>query len=300
MGIYQGQVLYRIKGFYYVKSVQFQTLQCKIKGNLFKNSRYDNQIAVGDRVNFEKKDSNDVGMITSILPRDSFLSRSRIEKQAEQVLAANIDYLLITVSTKSPPFRHNLIQRMLAAARSGNIEPVIVVTKTDLIETDQLNLLISPYQKAGERVFTHSAHNKEINPDLLDLMKSHVCALSGHSGVGKSSLINFYFPGLNLKVGQVNKKSSKGAHTTTFAKMIELDTQSYIIDTPGIREYGLWKVDKENLDEYFPVFDEFRSGCFHRNCSHTHEPQCGVKKALEEGLIPDVYYQGYQSIYESL
>jgi len=146
---YEGMVICRIKGFYQLETVDFGPLLCKVKGNLFESSRYDNQIAVGDQVLFTKEQQDDVGLIHTIKPKKSILSRSRVEKSAEQILAANIDTMFIVASIKSPPFRHNLVLRLLIAAISGDIQPIIVVTKTDLTSSHKVEDVITPYKTSG-------------------------------------------------------------------------------------------------------------------------------------------------------
>lgn len=297
---YQGIVLYRNKGLYSLYTKEFDTLICKVKGNLFQSSRYDNQIAVGDKVYFTKEPQNDVGLIHKIEVRNSFLSRSRVEKDAVQILAANVDSLIIVSSCKRPPLRHNLILRMLIAAFSGNIKPILVISKTDLMEPSELTQLSYEYEKCGIEVIFHSIYSKDSHEQLHAILKKGVHVISGHSGVGKTSLLNQLFPKLNLKVGALNKKSFKGSHTTTYAQMFQVSKTGFVIDTPGIREYGLWEVNQKNLADFFPGMETFIGQCFHRNCLHNSEPKCAVKKAVIDKSYSSFLYKGYLGLLKSL
>ena len=296
----RGRVISRTKGFYYLLTEQGEKVECKVKGQLFKDSQFDNQIAVGDIVRFSKPAAEKVGLISGIEERTSFLSRSRVGKEAEQIIAANIDYLLIVVSTQQPSFRANLVNRMLVAAKVGNIIPVLVITKTDLSPDSNIEALLRPYKNLGLKIILSSIFQNGISDELKRLLSNHVCLLAGQSGVGKSSLLNLYFPGLSLRVKNVSEKTSKGAHTTTYARMYQIAENGFVIDTPGIREFGLWNLTRANLDEFYPSFDSFIDLCKHRDCAHIHEPGCAVKQAVQAGYIHPGLYAGYIAIYDSL
>lgn len=295
-----GIVVRRTKGFYYLRNALNQEVECKIKGKFFKNSRFDNQIAVGDRVAYRKAEKDDVGLITEIEPRKSFLSRTRVGKEAEQVIAANIDYLLIVASTKHPAFRFNLINRLLVAASIGQITPVLIITKTDLVQENEIGNLIDPFRDLDLKIFLSSIENPDADHQLAELLSHNVSVLSGQSGAGKSSLLNKYFPDLSIRIGDVSAKTHKGSHTTTYTIMHQIAEQGFVIDTPGIREFGLWGMTQANLCEYYPRILEYRGLCKHRNCRHVHEPACAVKDAVSGGKIHRVLYDGYLSIFHSL
>lgn len=295
-----GIITRRTKGFYYLRDASNQTVECKIKGQLFKESRFDNQAAVGDRVVYQKSPNNDVGLIVGIEPRKSFLSRARVGKEAEQVIAANVDYFLIVAASRHPAFRFNLINRMLVAASVGRITPVLVITKTDLSESAELEQLLEPFRDLDLKVF-HSSTKDPLNDDnLLDLLSNHVSVLAGQSGAGKSSLLNKYFPSLSIRIGDVSDKTHKGSHTTTYTVMHQISDKGFVIDTPGIREFGLWDVTQANLGTFYPKIRDFEFQCKHRNCRHVHEPHCAVKEAVSKKAIHPVLYDGYVSIFESL
>ena len=296
----KGTVIRRMKGFYYLRTQSGLEIECKIKGQLFKDSRFDNQIAVGDSVLFKKRENDRIGLITGIEKRKSFLSRARIGIGVEQVIAANVDILLIVMSAKDPPFRVNLINRFLVAALAGNIIPILVISKVDLVNAEYLSQLTTPYIGMDLRIIRFSTMETETHPELTKVISDNICVLAGQSGVGKSSLLNTLFPRLSIKIGKINRKTLKGSHTTTNARMHQVAENGFVIDTPGIREFGLWNVSKNNLDQYYPGFEEYIHGCKHRNCHHVTEPKCSVKSAVERGDIHRVIYNGYLSIYHSL
>ncbi len=295
-----GTVIRRTKGFYYLRNQANETVECKIKGLLFKNSRFDNQVAVGDIVVFQKSDNDNVGLITKIEPRNSFLSRARVGKEAEQVIAANIDYLLIIAATKHPAFRFNLINRMLVAASVGKITPILVITKTDLIRKEEIDRLLAPFYGLELEYFLSTTQKPETDPKLSKILKNGVSVLSGQSGAGKSSLLNKYFPSLSIKIGDVSAKTHKGSHTTTYTISHQIADNGFVIDTPGIREFGLWNITQTNLCEYYPMIQTYQQQCKHRNCRHVHEPHCAVKDDVATKLIHPVLYDGYVSIFNSL
>lgn len=216
------------------------------------------------------------------------------------MIAANIDYLLIVAAVKQPPFRHNLINRMLVAASVGNITPILVLTKTDLSNRQEIEELIAPYQGLDLEIIPFSINDELPNPRLKEILTGNISVLSGQSGVGKSSLLNKLFPFLSIKVSAISTKTDKGSHTTTYAIMHEIENNSFVIDTPGIREFGLWDVSQESLGAFFPEVKRFHNLCKHRNCSHIHEPQCAVKEAVANHQFHRVLYDGYVAIFESL
>ncbi|MCG8334111.1 MAG: ribosome small subunit-dependent GTPase A [Proteobacteria bacterium] len=295
-----GIVTKRTKGFYYLLDENGEMVECKVKGQLFKSSRYDNQIAVGDRVSFSRSDADDIGLISGIKERQSFLSRSRVGIEAEQIIAANVDNLLVVAATKKPPFRTNFVNRILVAANVGNIKPVLVLTKTDLVSKQEIADLLEPYRNIELDIIESSTKSEASDSELKTLLVGKVSVLAGQSGVGKSSLLNKLFPGLDIKVGAVSHKTSKGSHTTTYAIMHQVVKNTFVIDTPGIREFGLWGINRDNLGENYPGLSAFNHQCKHRDCHHIHEPDCAVKDAVESGSIHKSLFSGYQSIYHSL
>jgi len=296
----KGVVVYRSKGFYYLRTDTENEIECKVKGLLFKNSRFNNQIAVGDIVYFSRNTLDRLGVIDEIEERRSYLSRSRVGIEAEQIIAANVDYLLIIASTQQPAFRSNLVNRLLVAAAVGNVKPVLVITKTDLVHPTKIAAITALYHNTDLPIITSGFLDTAPNDSLNSLLSNHICLLAGQSGAGKSSLLNRYFPWLKIRVGEVSLKTSKGAHTTSYARMYRIADQGFVIDTPGIREFGLWQVTSDNLADFFPRIREFYRQCRHRDCKHIHEPGCIIKEAVARGEINRELYAGYVAIYDSL
>jgi len=295
-----GRVRRRTKGFYYLFGPEGDLVECKAKGSLFKTSRYDNQIAVGDEVLYLPQASGEVGLIHSIQPRKSFLSRARVGIEAEQVIAANVDRLILVQAARDPKPRANFLFRMLIAASRGQVEPILLFTKSDLMDEGELDEFLAPFKALDLEI--HFTSNKGTGDEALfqKLLQGKISVLSGPSGVGKSSLLNRLYPGLNIKVGEVSDRTKKGSHTTTSAEMHQVAQSTYVIDTPGIREFGFWGLDAMNLHEFFPGLSIYQGQCHHRDCRHLTEPGCAAKQALEAGELHRAIYAAYQSILREL
>ena len=300
MTLQDGLVLRKTKSFYYVE-VDGETHLCRIKGSLFQKSLFEQKVAIGDRVKVHLDASEDAGWIHEILPRKSRLSRPFREGNLEQVLVSNMDHLLIVSSMKTPPLRLGLIDRMIIMAERGKIHPVIVLNKVDLVSEKSVESVQSLYESLGYDVLWTSVCQQVGIRSLKELLSGSISALVGHSGVGKSSLLQSVFPHLNFRIGEVSKGSGKGKHTTTMAEMFPLsDRSGYIVDTPGVRSLGLCGVSQENLDEFFVEFREIRFSCRFKGCTHRHEPSCAIKKSVQESEIAESRYRSYCDIYESL
>ena len=250
---------------------------------------------VGDRVLF----SPDRRRIEEILPRRTLLSRSDPENpHLERVIAANIDLVVNVVSIKSPPLRPGLIDRYLIATGKSGAEPLVCVNKIDLVENAEELTSLSAYQKAGVVVVLCSAATGEGLQMLSQAIAGKLCVFAGHSGVGKSSLLNALDSGLNVVTGSVSEANEKGRHTTTFSALYRLPNGAMVIDTPGIREFGLWDIAPADLRRYYAEFGAY--SCSFSDCSHSHEPGCGVKTAVESGEIPEFRYEAYLRILATL
>ena len=295
----QGVVLKRMKSFYYV-DVEGSPQLCRVKGNLFKKSRFDQQIAVGDWVEFDPQASEDAGLIYRILPRKSKLSRSKKNSQLEQVLVSNVDYLWIVSSFQAPELRYGLIDRCIVVAEKGNLQPILVFNKTDLGTNEQFQEIKEIYHDLGYPLFFTCIPKKEGISQLHDLARQGNIALAGHSGVGKSSLIQAMFPHWQIRIGEVSAVTQKGQHTTTLTEMYRMPNGGYLVDTPGIRELGVYELSPQGLDQYFKEFSAFVQDCHFSSCTHLHEPHCGVKLGVKEGKIHPKRYASYCSIYQSL
>lgn len=268
---------------------QKQCYHCTLRGSLKKEKTQNkNLLVVGDFVEFKDH------CITKICDRSSILSRQEhFTRRKQQLIAANIDQVLITLSVKEPSLKTTLIDRYLIATYKGNMEPVIVINKVDLCEDrDELFAVIQVYQNLGIPVIATSIKTQEGLDELAEQMKNVASVFSGQSGVGKSSLINA-MTGLSLEVGEIRQKSQKGSHTTTNAHLVPLTCGGWCIDTPGIRSFGIWDLKREDLVNYFPEIKEVAKKCHYPDCSHTHELNCAVIPAAYKGEIPPFRFESY-------
>ena len=216
------------------------------------------------------------------------------------MIAANIDQLVVVVSAFDPPLSTRLIDRYLVFAESEQLETVIVVNKMDLEESPETRELMKPYHALGYRILYTSAEENRGMKSLRKVLAGKLSAFSGHSGVGKSTLINELFGSERLRTGETNEKTGKGLHTTSSSIMLALPGGGYIIDTPGIREFNLSGITRENLRFYFREFLPCMPKCAYSSCTHTVEPECGIQKAVESGRIDPERYESYLAIYESI
>lgn len=270
--------------------------RCSLRGVLKrKKTRDKNLLVVGDFVLFE----GDV--IEQVCDRFSLLSRQEhLTRRKKQLIAANIDQVLITASVKKPHLKPALIDRYLIATYKGNMEPVIVINKVDLVEDKEaLDAIKALYEDLGIPVILTSIETGEGLDELKEQMRNVSSVFSGQSGVGKSSLINEML-GLDLAVGEVVAKTEKGAHTTSQAELIPLDCGGFCIDTPGIRSFGVWDIQREDLVNHFPEIAEVGLSCRFPNCSHTHEPDCAVKQAVENEEISIIRFESYLKLLQDV
>ncbi len=255
-------------------------------------------LAPGDRVyvEFEEEDA----FVRGVAPRRTTLSRPAGEHDRiqRQVIASNIDLLVVVAAAAQPPFRPGLVDRYLIAAEIGGVTPVLCLNKTDLAASEPEDLRI--YRELGLTVCLTSCATGQGLDGLREILQGKTAVLSGHSGVGKSSLLNCLDPELGLHTREVSGQTLKGKHTTTLARLYEIDGGIRVIDTPGIRSLGLWRVTPAEVSFYFPEIAELSAGCRYRNCTHVHEPECGVKSAVEGGALSRGRYESYTRIRASL
>ncbi len=263
--------------------------------------RQKSALAVGDLVRVAEEGG--LWKLTEILPRHSVLARpDPLKKHMQRLIAANIDVVVHVVSVKSPPLRPRLIDRVLIAIQRGEAQPVICVNKIDLLDAAQRDVelgRLSTYRDLGVPVIACSTKTGQGLDRLRDELRGKTAALVGHSGVGKSSILNALDTRLQLPTGEVLKRGT-GGHTTAASTLFDLGDGTFVIDTPGIREFGLWDLDRRSLRDYFPEFEDAAGHCRFNDCSHVHEPQCEVKMRVERGEIHRARYETYVRLYEDL
>jgi ribosome biogenesis GTPase len=241
------------------------------------------------------------GVIEEVLPRRTKLSRRAVGPgKREQIVAANVDQLVIVASLAAPPLRLNLIDRYLVAAGRGGLRPVICINKIDLGVPAEAAADLAPYAELGYPVHWTSATTGEGIPAFRERLAGVTSVLAGKSGVGKSALLTAAEPGIELRSAPVSAATGKGRHTTSFSSLLPLAGGGYVIDTPGIREYTLWELDPGDLDSHFPDIARFAAGCRFADCAHRHEPGCAVKEAAADGRIPARRYASYTRIRNGL
>lgn len=297
----EGIVIKSTGSWYLVKTHEGEIVNCKIKGKLrLKGMKTTNPVAVGDNVIIEMPESHDIGMIKDILPRHNHIIRKSTNlSKVSHIIAANIDLALLVVTIKEPRIATGFIDRFLLNSEAYHIEAAIVFNKIDIYQQkdlERLHELNEIYNGAGYHTFNVSALTKENISALKDAIKDKVNLFSGISGVGKSALVNSLEPGLKLKTGIISDYHKKGKHTTTFPEMHPLSFGGYIIDTPGIREFGLVEFRKHEIAERFPEFRRYQHDCRFNNCTHIHEPECAVLEALEQKKIASSRYESYLRI----
>ncbi|RLD77693.1 MAG: ribosome small subunit-dependent GTPase A [Bacteroidetes bacterium] len=276
-------------------------IECRLKGK-FKvlGIKTTNPLAVGDHVVFRVLREEGTGVITQILPRKNYIIRKATKlSKLSHILAANLDQAIIIVTLAEPRTSTGFIDRFLITAEAYHIPAAIIFNKIDLYndgKMEELSTLKSVYEAAGYPCYAVSALTGENTGDVIELLKDRVSLVAGHSGVGKSALINTLEPGLDLKTKPISRAHKKGVHTTTFAMMFRLSFGGFIIDTPGIKEFGLYDLDRKTLAERYPELRALMHACKYTNCTHLHEPGCAVKEAVKNGEISMIRYDGYLRI----
>ena len=298
----KGLVVKNTGSWYTVRTDDDQLLQCKVKGNFrLKGIRSTNPVAVGDRVQIVTN-TEGTAFITEIDDRRNYIIRKSINlSKQSHIIAANVDQALLVVTVNYPQTSTTFIDRFLASAEAYHVPVILVFNKTDLLDADEARyqqMLISLYETIGYECRAISAATGEGVDSLKALLPDKITLLSGNSGVGKSTLINRIVPSANLRTAEISDAHHTGQHTTTFSEMIDLGGKGYLIDTPGIKGFGTFDMEPEELTSYFKEIFHFSKDCRFSNCTHTHEPGCAVLKALEEHYISQSRYQSYLSMLE--
>jgi ribosome biogenesis GTPase len=300
-----GTVYKSTGSWYYVKSEDNKFYNCRIKGKFrMKGIKSTNPIAVGDVVDFDLDETVDEvnGIITNIHDRKNYIVRKSVNLSKQtHIIASNIDIGFLIVTINNPITTTSFIDRFLVTAKAYGIEAILIFNKIDTFDDatlDEQLYLQHTYEQIGYKCLRVSATDNKGIAELMDLMKGKVSMFSGHSGVGKSTLVNAIEPTLNLKTKEISNSHAQGQHTTTFAEMFDLSNNIRIIDTPGIRGFGMVDMEKQEVSDYFPEFFELKADCKFNNCLHKEEPHCAIKKALEEDKIAWSRYQSYLKILE--
>ncbi|WP_287679777.1 ribosome small subunit-dependent GTPase A [Bacteroides sp.] len=296
----KGLVIKNTGSWYLVKTDEGSTVECKIKGNFrLKGIRSTNPVAVGDRVKIIRNQEG-TAFITEIEDRKNYIIRrsSNLSKQSH-IIASNLDQCMLIVTVNYPETSTTFIDRFLASAEAYRIPVCLVFNKTDRYSEDEnryLDGLINLYTTIGYQCYKVSALNNIGIEEIKKALEGKITLFSGNSGVGKSTLINAILPEQNLKTGDISNVHNKGMHTTTFSEMFPVNGGGYIIDTPGIKGFGTFDMEDEEVGHYFKEIFKFSADCKYGNCTHRHEPGCAVREAVEKHYISESRYTSYLSI----
>ena len=294
----QGVVTKSTGSWYTVKTEDGVLRKCRIKGKFrIQGIKSTNPVVVGDYVLVQKESDN--WIIVDLKERKNYIVRKSVNLSKQtHIIAANVNQAVLVITIESPVTTTGFIDRFLVSAKAYNVDVLLLFNKLDVYSEkvmEEQKELRSIYEKIGYKCFSLSALNDDLK-EIKSYMQGKVNVISGHSGVGKSTLINNLQPGLELATKEISKQHQQGQHTTTFSEMHELDFGATIIDTPGIRGFGLVEIEKEELGDYFPEFFELKPKCKFHNCIHLNEPHCAVKDAIAEGEIANSRYKSYLSM----
>lgn len=296
----KGLVIKNTGSWYTVKTDDGNIVESKIKGNFrLKGIRSTNPVAVGDRVEIIRNQEG-TAFISAIEDRRNYIIRKsqNLSKQSH-IIAANVDQAFLIVTVNYPQTSTTFIDRFLASAEAYSVPVVLVFNKTDLLSEEERHyqdMMMTLYETVGYQCVAISAEKGDGVDTLLPLLHDKITLLSGNSGVGKSTLINRILPGVNLRTAEISDSHNTGMHTTTFSEMLQLPDGGYIIDTPGIKGFGTFNMEPEEVSGFFKEIFRFSKDCRFNNCTHTHEPGCAVIKAVEDHYIAASRYQSYLSM----
>lgn len=298
-------VIFRSTGSWYeIRGEDSEMIRSRLRGKFkLKGFKVTNPVAVGDLVEYEiENEQENTGIITNILPRENYIIRKSVHKTAHgHIIAANLDQAVLIVTLSFPRTSLGFVDRFLVSAEAFRIPAVLVFNKADLLDEDfqeYYEILKGLYESLGYKVLQTSALENQGLEEFTDMLQDKKSLISGHSGVGKSTLINSIRPDLQLRTSEVSTFANKGVHTTTFAEMYEILPNTFIIDTPGIKELGLMDMKAEEISHYFPEMRERFGQCKYHNCLHLNEPKCAIRQAVDDGEIAIPRYESYLSMME--
>lgn len=301
----EGLVFKSTGSWYKVRMPDHSFLDCRVRGKLkLDEVKTTNPVAVGDRVVVTEDEQHEgTGIISKILPRENFVVRKSVHKTDHgHLIAANIDQAILIVTIDQPVTSFGFIDRFLVSTEAFRIPSVLLINKSDLHSEEDKSFveeICEAYEEIGVKCFTISVQQKEGLDILKNLLKNKITLFAGHSGTGKSTLMNSFSSEIHQKIGKVSAFANKGIHTTTFAEMFEIAENTLVIDTPGIKELGLIDIGDDELSDYFPEMRALLGKCKFHNCKHTHEPKCAVRDAVDDGQIALSRYYSYLSMIEN-
>ncbi|MBU1318460.1 MAG: ribosome small subunit-dependent GTPase A [candidate division Zixibacteria bacterium] len=303
-----GRVI-KIAGLTFHVKLHDEIVLCSVRGSVKEKAEYElSPVVVGDdvKVIVEELPPSESelrsGVITEVLPRRTHFAKKKttLKKEREQIIAANIDQMIIVASVKDPPFRMRLIDRFVITAHQGGMTPVVVINKIDLKHTVDIERAKEIYRSVDIQLIFTSAPSLHGIEELRAVLHDKESVFVGQSGAGKSSLLNAIQPGLKLRTGKISDKSGKGKHTTTVVELFPLEFGGFVVDTPGLRALGLAQLDKWSVDQFYSEIFEASHGCRFSDCRHKNEPDCAVKKAVKEGSIFPERYNSYMKIFDDI
>ncbi|AVR45502.1 ribosome small subunit-dependent GTPase A [Christiangramia fulva] len=301
----KGTVYKSTGSWYTVKAENNKLYECRIKGKFrIQGIKSTNPVAVGDVVVFDpaEEEGRDTGIIKKILPRENYIIRRSVNLSKQtHIIAANIDQVFLLITLNNPPTLTTFIDRFLVTAEAYHVKAVLLFNKVDTYSIEELaevKYLAELYRNIGYECIGISAKTGKNVDKVVAMMKDRTSMISGHSGTGKSTLVNAIEPSLDLKTAEISEQHQQGQHTTTFAEMFDLSFGARIIDTPGIKGFGVVDMEREEIGDYFPEFFERKQNCKFHNCLHIEEPKCAVKEALENDEIAWSRYKSYLQLME--